>query len=411
MSNHTSGATRALPDRPSLRHLRDQAKDLLKSGGAVALADAQFQVARSYGFASWPKLKAHVDSLAESGKLKDGIDRNDLPLVQSMMARNPALHQAPLGYGNDGPLTWVAECRVPRVAPNRTRLAMAKWMIENGSDIHRGGDAPLMRAALDSQRIPMMELLVSLGADVNAAWHGFYPILFAACEALNPRSLEWLLNHGADPNCGSSAAWRERGVAYPGTALDYLLVTYARDPERLSACIDILLAAHAKTKHESPAVFAAIRGHVDELRELLDADPALIHRRFSELDFGTTAARGLTLRGCTLLHVAAEFQRLDAATALLEQGADANAKATLDEAGVGGQTPIFHAATQYDDAGLPLVRLLVDRGADLTIRAKLPGAYEEPGATVECTPLGYAILFPGDQGPTSAYLRERGGAE
>ncbi len=411
MSNHTSGATHALPDRPNLRHLRDQSKDLLKSGGAVTLADAQLQIARSYGFPSWPKLKAHVNSLAESGKLKDAIDRNDVPLVQSMMARNPALHQAPLGYGNDGPLTWVAECRVPFVAPNRTRLAMAKWMIENGSDIHRGGDAPLMRAALNSQRIPMMELLVSLGADVNAAWHGHFPILFAACEALNPPSLEWLLNHGADPNCGGPAAWQKRGVPYPGTALDYLLITYARDPEKLSACIDILRAANAKSKHESPAMFAVLRGHVDELRELLDADPALVHRRFSELDFGTTAARGLTLRGCTLLHVAAEFQRLDAATFLLERGADANTKATLDEAGVGGQTPIFHAATQYDDAGLPLVRLLVDRGADLTIRAKLPGSYEEASSTVECTPLGYAILFPGDQGPTSAHLRERGGVE
>jgi ankyrin repeat protein len=411
MSNHTSGATRALPDRPNLRHLRDQAKDLLKSGDAVTLADAQFQIARSYGFTSWPQLKARVDSLAESGELKDAINRNDLPLVQSMMTRNPALHQAPLGYGNDGPLTWVAECRVPFVAPNRTRLAMAKWMIENGSDIHRGGDAPLMRAALNSQRIPMMELLVSLGADVNSTWHGHYPIIFAACEALNPRSLEWLLNHGADPNCGGPAEWRERGVAYPGTALDYVLLTYARHPEKLSACIDILLAAHSKSKYESPAVFAVLRGHVDELKKLLDADPNLIHQRFPELDFGTTAARGLTLRGCTLLHVAAEFQRLDAATVLLERGADANAKATLDEAGVGGQTPIFHAATQYDDAGLPMVRLLVERGADLTIRAKLPGSYEEPGATVECTALGYALLFPGDHGMTSVYLRERGGDE
>jgi hypothetical protein len=53
-----------------------------------------------------------------------------------------------------------------------------------------------------------------------------------------------------------AAAWRDRGVPYPGTALDYLLVTYATDPEKLSACIDILLAAGAKSKHESPAVFA-----------------------------------------------------------------------------------------------------------------------------------------------------------
>ena len=45
---------------------------------------------------------------------------------------------------------------------------MVQWMIDNGSDIHRGGDAPLMRAALNGYRIPMMELLVANGADVNA---------------------------------------------------------------------------------------------------------------------------------------------------------------------------------------------------------------------------------------------------
>src|ERR1700759_171449 len=97
MSNHhTPGALRSLPDRPSLRHLKAQAKDLLKSGDIPNLAGAQLQIARSYGFPSWPALKVHVESLAESGKLKDAIDRNDLPRVQSMLAGNPALHQAPL---------------------------------------------------------------------------------------------------------------------------------------------------------------------------------------------------------------------------------------------------------------------------------------------------------------------------
>ena len=47
-----------LPERPNLRHLRDQAKDLVRTGVAPALANAQFQIARLYGFASWPKLKA-----------------------------------------------------------------------------------------------------------------------------------------------------------------------------------------------------------------------------------------------------------------------------------------------------------------------------------------------------------------
>jgi len=78
-------------------------------------------------------------------------------------------------------------------------------------------DAPLMRAALNSERIPMMELLVAHGADVNAAWHGDYPILFAACETLNPITLCWLLEHGADPNwslwgsrprCGGCRRWK-----------------------------------------------------------------------------------------------------------------------------------------------------------------------------------------------------------
>jgi len=175
MSNQISHAVRPLPDRPNLRHLKDQAKHLLKTGNTRTLSDAQLQIARQYGFPSWPKLKAHVDSLEEAGKLKDAIDLNNLPLVQSMMLRNPALHKAPLGYAKDGPFTWVAECRVPRVPPDRTRLAIAKWMIENGSDVHQGGDAPLMRAALNSERIPMMELLLAHGADVNAAWHGNYP--------------------------------------------------------------------------------------------------------------------------------------------------------------------------------------------------------------------------------------------
>ena len=37
-------------------------------------ADAQFQIARQYGFPSWPKLKQHVESLNEAGQLGQAID-------------------------------------------------------------------------------------------------------------------------------------------------------------------------------------------------------------------------------------------------------------------------------------------------------------------------------------------------
>src|SRR5258708_21769123 len=148
---------RPLPDRPNLRHLKDQAKELLKAGEAGSLTHAQYKIARLYGFASWPKLKAHVDSLEEVGQLKKAIDTNDLESVKKLMTRNPALHSAPLGYNMSGPLTWVAECRVPWEPPSSARLAMAEWMIDHGSDIHQGGDGPLMRAALVGYRVPMME--------------------------------------------------------------------------------------------------------------------------------------------------------------------------------------------------------------------------------------------------------------
>src|SRR2546422_10413639 len=105
MSNHSQGAPRPLPASPSLRHLKDQAKDLLKAGRAKSIADAQFKIARLYGFASWPKLKAHVDSLEEIGQLKQAIDTNNFEGVKVLMTRNPKLHRAPLGYAKKGPLT------------------------------------------------------------------------------------------------------------------------------------------------------------------------------------------------------------------------------------------------------------------------------------------------------------------
>src|SRR5437879_4979645 len=354
MSNDPEGAPRPLPERPSLRHLKNLAKDLLKAGGAESVTDAQFHIARLYGFPSWPKLKAHVESLEEIGKLKQAIDTNDLEGVRSLMSRNPELHRAPLGYGKDGPLTWVAECRVPWEPPSEVRLAMATWMIENGSDVHQGGDGPLMRAALNGDRIPMMELLVSHGADVNALWHGNFPIIFAACEALDPAALKWLVDHRANPNCGDPGQQSAAGNSHTATALDYLIGAYVRAPQRLSACIGILLDAGGVTKYKAPGVLEILRGQLKDLAEQLDADGALVSQRFPELDCGSTGARSLTLQGATLLHVAAEYGNLEAAMLLLDRGADVNARATVDEAGVGRQTAIFHAVTQFGDRGLPV---------------------------------------------------------
>ena len=62
---------------------------------------------------------------------------------------------------------------LPRPLPDHPNLRHLK-MIDNGSDVHQGGDGPLMRAALLGHRIPMMEFLVSRGANVNALWNGYF---------------------------------------------------------------------------------------------------------------------------------------------------------------------------------------------------------------------------------------------
>jgi predicted enzyme related to lactoylglutathione lyase len=59
--------TSGLPARPSLEQLRKQAKERLLAlradDPAAKLADAQFLIAREYGFESWPRLVHHVSAV------------------------------------------------------------------------------------------------------------------------------------------------------------------------------------------------------------------------------------------------------------------------------------------------------------------------------------------------------------
>ena len=59
--------SRELPARPNLEFLKKEAKDLLlelqRRNPSAQLSAAQHELARDYGFASWPKMKAHVEAL------------------------------------------------------------------------------------------------------------------------------------------------------------------------------------------------------------------------------------------------------------------------------------------------------------------------------------------------------------
>jgi ankyrin repeat protein len=398
MSSTPEGSSHRLPEHPDLRHLKDQAKDLLGAGQAASLANAQFQVARQYGFASWAKLKAHVESRQMVGQLRQAIDSNDLEQVKQMMTRHPELHRAPLGYGKNGPLTWVAECRVPREAPSEARLAMARWMIENGSDVHQGGDGPLMRAALADTRIPMMELLVAHGANVNALWNGSYPIICAPCETLAPRALKWLLDHGANPD----VAAREYG-----SPINMLVCTYARNAKGKNACLEVF--ADAGFDLPDTPVMALHRGRIDLLEAQLHRDPSLLAHRFQvgeifPAELGVKSGEGLhatPVAGGTLLHLAIEYDDIGVARWLIERGADVNATAALDADGFGGHTPLFHAVVTLAAPDDSKARLLLERGANPNARATIRKQLRDMGDPEKelmrefhnVTPIGYARQF------------------
>ena len=87
--------SRVLPASPNLEQQRKQARELLRAaraaepealrrfrehhpqGSGSRLADAQLVIAREYGFASWPKLKAFIDQVSRPGPTRpyvlDGV--------------------------------------------------------------------------------------------------------------------------------------------------------------------------------------------------------------------------------------------------------------------------------------------------------------------------------------------------
>jgi len=105
---------RSLPSRPDLAQQKKLAKELLESfasGDAealarvrselpdkqkIVLADAQFVLAREYGFENWAALKQHCEALADDKRspeerMHDAFNRRDAKAVRTLFEKNPAL--------------------------------------------------------------------------------------------------------------------------------------------------------------------------------------------------------------------------------------------------------------------------------------------------------------------------------
>jgi ankyrin repeat protein len=177
-------------------------------------------------------------------------------------------------------------------------------------------------------------------------------------------------------------------------------------------------------------ITALHRSRLDLLQAHLDREPSLLERRFTypEVFFNHDGTVGdaypaTPVSGCTLLHLALEFDDIDVARWLIERGADMNARATIDAGGFGGHTPLFHTVVNLA-SGMGLnddskARLLLDHGADPNARATFRQEDQTHGkaptdALHGITPIGYARRYSDKRcvnSPSLAAIIERAGKE
>ncbi len=212
--------TITLPANPSLENLRNRARTLqraVRSGDAAALARvtarhetpaepasftlalAQLVVARECGFASWPRLRRHLDVVARH--------RRDLDPETPGEPAEEFCRLACLAYDDDdGPERWAAARRLLAAHPGLPRRSL--WAAAAAAD----EDA--VRALL--ARDPSL-------ARRDGGPYALPPLLYLTYSRLDPavpatRVLaiaRLLLDAGADPNAG----YLSKGLPTPFTAL------------------------------------------------------------------------------------------------------------------------------------------------------------------------------------------------
>jgi hypothetical protein len=170
--------------------------------------------------------------------------------------------------------------------------------------------------------------------------------------------------------------------------VDVVLETDSRSPERKHAILEMYVQ-HGLVLPDTPTM-ALHRGRIDLLEDHLRRDPNLLSRTFTHEEIyppemgchdEINATQGTPLKGSTLLHMCVDYDELEIAKWLIEKGADVNARADVDEEGFGGHTPLFNIVVSqpnfwmnYNNRGpfeAPFTKLLLDHGADPTIRASL----------------------------------------
>lgn len=377
-----------LPERSSLEHLRKQAK-AHKREHAVALSEAQRQIARAYGFASWPRLVRHVRAIELEG-IERALVLADAPALSALLRGDPRAAAAPLS--GLAPLNVLL--RRSTGAADDVR-ACALLLLDAGADpnshtIEWGGEGRMTAVfdAVERADIELVRALLARGAtpDEDAFYHACEQADTAFLDALHQPGYESMVNHkldfedatglrwfldvGVDVNaqrCLHHAISRGRGLPVITLLLDagadidlpWDRWDVGRRPLALAArcghlaAYELLRSRGAKGNLDpaDEAVLAVARGESVRLPKV--APPSLGNPRSD--DYGW------------ILGQFALLGRTDVVRALLDSGLH------VDTRGWSNFTPLDQAAMHGRS---DTVDLLIDRGADLH-----DCAFDEDGPT------------------------------
>jgi ankyrin repeat protein len=180
-------ATERLPARPNLGQLRKQARELQREMGsdeAASLSAAQRALARRYGFASWPRLKRHVEAIADrTWILADAPD--DEPAADRLV------RLACLNYATDSPAQWRSAVALWEQQPELSRASMAAAVV--------CGDVAEVRRRLSAESGIVM---------AETGPYGWPPLMYVAYGRLDAglenaqEMVHLLLSEGANPHDG-----------------------------------------------------------------------------------------------------------------------------------------------------------------------------------------------------------------
>src|SRR5712671_524107 len=154
----------SLPDAPNLDWLRKQAKrtlsELRKTDSRAKLADAQFELAKQYGFSSWRALKTHIDGLTVEGRLFDLAKNGDARKLAALLDAHPEKLEA---------RSKPYEHTLLHVAAFAGQLANVDLLLRRGLDVNareKGDNTCAMHWAAAAGHLDVVRRLADAGGDV-----------------------------------------------------------------------------------------------------------------------------------------------------------------------------------------------------------------------------------------------------